>query len=271
MTTLNLTPLKLNNATLKATFPLQVNGISMAFGGLMALKNISFTATPGEIVGLIGPNGAGKTTVFNILTGVYKPTLGSVVLGNKTLSKLSSQKICHAGVSRTFQNIRLFSKQTVFENIEAGLVGKNYSGLNFFLPKRQPQDLENLKLVIEFLGLQDVQNELATSLPYGLQRKVEIGRALMTMPQVLLLDEPAAGMNPTEKTQLSTLVRQIAQLGLTLLIIEHDMKFVMSLCQKIHVLDHGEKIAEGTPEEVRKNSKVIEAYLGVEHTAGELA
>jgi branched-chain amino acid transport system ATP-binding protein len=249
--------------SLAAKETLTVENIGMKFGGLTALKNVSFQVKPGERVGLIGPNGAGKTTVFNVLSGVYKPTQGSVQIGNKKISGMNSQAVCLSGLSRTFQNIRLFSKQTVAENIESGMVWKNYSGLEFFMPGRRKNDVENLNSVIEFLGLSKVRNFIATSLPYGLQRKVEIGRALMASPQVLLLDEPAAGMNPSEKASLSELVKEVSALGISLVIIEHDMKFVMSLCDKIHVLDHGEQICEGSPAEVKANSKVIEAYLGV--------
>lgn len=242
----------------------------MRFGGLVALSQFSIEVPPAGLIGLIGPNGAGKTTVFNAVTGVYQPTSGSILLEGRELSGLTAFEIARLGIARTFQNIRLFSGLSVIDNLLAAATyqrrGTTLSSL-LGLPAARNLEASIKKRAMElldFVGLQQYAENEATSLPYGGQRKLEIARALMTSPRILLLDEPAAGMNPTEKENLRQLVAQIAsekQIGV--LVIEHDMKFVMNLCTQITVLDHGEIIARGNPAAVQSDAKVIEAYLGV--------
>jgi branched-chain amino acid transport system ATP-binding protein len=248
---------------------LTVNKLSMRFGGLKALSDFDFAIDGGELVGLIGPNGAGKTTAFNAVTGVYKPTAGTVVLGGRRIDGLSTVQINHAGIARTFQNIRLFGSLSVLDNVMVGFNPKATHGLLGLLVRspRFSREVEAFRRqgmkLLETLKLAHVADRRAGSLPYGDQRRLEIARALATHPKVLCLDEPAAGMNPQEKIELSGLIRFIRdEFKVGIWLIEHDMKLVMGICERITVLDHGEVIAVGTPAEVCKSQKVIEAYLG---------
>ena len=252
---------------------LNITGLTMNFGGIRALDNLDLRVSEGQIVALIGPNGAGKTTFFNCLTGIYKPTSGDLLLtppGKTTrrLNGLKPNKVTQQGLARTFQNIRLFPNMTVLENVMIGRHCRTRAkvlGALFRNPGtvREEQEIVALSLMIlENMGLADMVNEFAKNLPYGAQRRLEIGRALATDPLLLLLDEPAAGMNPQETGELEELITTIRDDGLSILLIEHDMKLVMNLSDYIFVLDYGKKIAEGTPEEIRNNPAVIKAYLG---------
>ncbi len=241
----------------------------MCFGGLTAVSDLQFTVNEQELVGLIGPNGAGKTTVFNIVTGVYKPTKGSIYLGGSEITGLKPFEVCQQGIARTFQNIRLFRSMTVYQTVQVSLVKSLEHGFSHALTRLTAYRSEEKKVdatimeILEIFDLTSVKDEQAASLPYGDQRRVEIVRALATKPKLLLLDEPAAGMNPTEKNDLMHLIRKIRdRYKIAILLIEHDMKVVMGICERVAVLDYGIKIAEGDPEAVCNNAKVIEAYLG---------
>lgn len=252
---------------------LSVKKLTKSFGGLTAVSNVNIELGRGELVGLIGPNGAGKTTVFNLLTGVYIPTSGVITLSRdgreKTLQGLKPYTICKEGLARTFQNIRLFKDLTVLDNVRIAM-HKNvkYGFVSSFLhlPSYQREEKKLIADSIELLkilGLEEKQNELAKNLPYGDQRHLEIARALATNPALLLLDEPAAGMNPAETSRLMDIIAFIRKkFDLTILLIEHDMSLVMKICERIYVLDYGMVIAEGTPQEIQGNKRVIEAYLG---------
>lgn len=252
---------------------LSVKKLTKSFGGLTAVSNVNMELKQGELVGLIGPNGAGKTTVFNLLTGVYIPTTGTVTLGRdgkeKAIQGLKPYTICSEGVARTFQNIRLFKDLTVLDNVRIAMhknVKYGFISSLLHLPsyRREEERLieESLEL-LKIVKLDHKKDELAKNLPYGEQRHLEIARALATNPVLLLLDEPAAGMNPAETAQLTGLIAWIREkFKLTILLIEHDMSLVMKICERIYVLDYGMVIAEGTPEEIRTNKRVIEAYLG---------
>jgi branched-chain amino acid transport system ATP-binding protein len=248
---------------------LEIENLSVQFGGLRALTGLSFGLGQGELVGLIGPNGAGKTTAFNVVTGVYAPTAGDVRMEGRSIAGRKPFRINRRGIARTFQNIRLFSGLTVLENVLTAFnqsLTHGFWGTVLRTPHHQREDLEHsaqaMKL-LETMMLADRWDACASSLPYGDQRRLEIARALATKPKIFLLDEPAAGMNPQEKVELMALIRFIRDhFNLGILLIEHDMKLVMNICQRITVLDHGETIATGTPQEIQCHPKVIEAYLG---------
>lgn len=252
---------------------LELKNISIHFGGLKAVANLDMKLYPGELIGLIGPNGAGKTTVFNLLTGIYTPTEGTITFNGERLNHLPPYKINQKGISRTFQNIRLFSDLTVLDNVKIAyhtLAKHSIISSIFRLPRHRSEEAKMEAEALKFLklfNLDHLRDEKAKNLPYGMQRRLEIARALAAHPQLLLLDEPAAGMNPKETEELMELIAYIRkEFALTVLLIEHDMRFVMGICERIYVLDHGKCIAEGAPEEIRKNPHVIKAYLGEEAT-----
>lgn len=252
---------------------LRVKKLTKSFGGLTAVSNVNIELEQGELVGLIGPNGAGKTTVFNLLTGVYVPTSGTITLNRdgreKAIQGLKPYTICGEGMARTFQNIRLFKDLTVLDNVRIAMhknVKYGFVSSLLHLPSYRREEArlmeESLKL-LKIVKLEHKKDELARNLPYGEQRHLEIARALATDPVLLLLDEPAAGMNPAETAELTQLIGWIRErFRLTILLIEHDMSLVMKICERIYVLDYGMVIAEGKPEEIRTNKRVIEAYLG---------
>jgi branched-chain amino acid transport system ATP-binding protein len=247
---------------------LEVDNVTMQFGGLTALGDVSFTIEPGEILGLIGPNGAGKTTCFNVMTGVYQATKGHVRFDGRALGKLDRHKITRLGIARTFQNIRLFPEMTALENVTVGCDAHSRCSVissMLHLPKQRREEKASrarAEELLTFMGIADRADDAAKNLPYGYQRRLEIARALATGPKLLCLDEPAAGFNPAEKADLMRLIRTIRDQGYTILLIEHDMNLVMGVTDRIVVLEFGRKIAEGTPVEVRANPAVIAAYLG---------
>jgi branched-chain amino acid transport system ATP-binding protein len=250
---------------------LQISNLDKSFGGLTAVMDFNFYLNNRELVGLIGPNGAGKTTVFNLITGVYKPDQGNICFNGQNIEGFHPYTICARGIARTFQNIRLFKDLTVLDNVKIAFhKDVSYSFLNAILrtPKFFAGEEQIDTKALEFLRifkLEGKKDELARNLPYGEQRRLEIARAMATNPTLLILDEPAAGMNPQETQELMELIQWIRdKFDLTILLIEHDMSLVMGVCERIYVLDYGQVIAEGKPEEIRNNKKVIEAYLGEE-------
>ena len=250
---------------------LDVRNLGIDFGGLTAVDSFNVSLGPTEICGLIGPNGAGKTTIFNLLTGVYQPTRGSVLINGIDTKGMSTHKVTKLGIARTFQNIRLFTDMTVLDNVKVGMHNQikcNFFSSMFHLPSyyvAERKATQRAMELLDFMGLADLADQKAGSLPYGVQRRLEIVRALATNPSIILLDEPAAGMNPSETTELMHQIRRIRDtFHIAIFLIEHDMNLVMNVCETIAVLNYVRLIAKGTPEEIRQNPTVVEAYLGKE-------
>ena len=253
---------------------LDVRNLGIDFGGLTAVDSFNITVGPTEISGLIGPNGAGKTTIFNLLTGVYQPTRGSVLINGIDIKGMPTHKVNRLGIARTFQNIRLFTDMTALDNVKVGMhhaIKCSFLSSLLHLPsyyKAEKKANEKAMELLDFMGLADVADVKAGSLPYGVQRRLEIVRALATNPSIILLDEPAAGMNPSETTELMHQIRRIRDtFHIAIFLIEHDMNLVMNVCEAIAVVNYGRLIAKGTPDEIRANPAVIEAYLGKEDSA----
>lgn len=247
---------------------LEVRDITQRFGGINALQNISFTVEKGDITGVIGPNGAGKTTLFNIITGIYEQTSGQIFLAETDISHVPAEKLAQRGLVRTFQNIELFGSMTVLENVMVGLHTRSFCGIISCMGK-MPWHMREERQIrkrahewLAFCGISDLADHTAGSLPFGKGRLLEIARAMAVEPRIMLMDEPAAGLNNRETSELAGLIRKIRDTGVTVVLVEHDMELVMDICDRIVVLNLGEKLAEGTPREIQENPAVIAAYLG---------
>jgi branched-chain amino acid transport system ATP-binding protein len=248
---------------------LKLSGVTMRFGGLVAVNELDMTVAPRQLYGLIGPNGAGKTTVFNVITGVYRPTAGEILFENQPIAGQRCGRITRRGVARTFQNIRLFAEMSVLDNVKVAFDCRQATTLTTAVLRTPGHRVEEARVdresreLLKIFRLDHLADDKAKNLPYGSQRRLEIARAMATAPRLLLLDEPAAGMNPQESNELMDLIRWVRdRFGMAILLVEHNMKVVMGICETVHVLDYGSTIAVGPPAEVQRNSKVIEAYLG---------